>query len=374
VTFKDVTLREGVQAAPVAFSPDEQREIAQALCDLGVTAIQAGFAGRDDERVKLVRALDADVVIEVIAAGWDPAASTMLASAFEAGADMCGILMRSSPKSLASVGLSNEQAAHRLEEVVAEARSTGFEQIRVGLSYASEAEPSFRDSLYALGVDAGATAIGYADTPGTATPAAVAAAITEIATAFPDTAIHAHMHNDFGLAVANTVVAIESGASWADVSINGLGERAGNCPLEELAMALELLYGVNTNLDLAQLYSVSTLVARLSGQTIPSMKPIVGEDCFTNKLDLHVAAAVTGSGMFEPFDPALIGRRRQIKLGYGSGPAAVRAIGSQNGFELSDDVVALVVPRVNRQALEAKRCLTDDEFRTIVEDQLARQT
>jgi homocitrate synthase NifV len=371
VTLKDVTLREGSQAAPVSFTVAEQRTICEALAELGIGVLQVGFAGRDDEHIRALHALSPSTMLDVLVPAWDTTATRALATAFEAGAGMCSVIMRSTDAALDALGYTKDEALELLQRVVGDARATGYSEVRVAVSYASEADPAFRDALYAAGIDAGATAIGYADTPGTATPASVREAVSQIRASFPGTAVHVHMHNDFGLAVANTMAAIEAGASWADVSVNGIGERAGNCPLEELAMALELLQGVDTGIDLSKLYTTSLLVARLSGQGIPRMKPIVGEDCFTNKLDMHVAAAMSGKGLFEPFDPGLIGRDRRIKLGYGSGPVAVRAVAARQSLDVSEEEVPEIVRAINAHALRTKREVDDDEFREIVESRLS---
>jgi isopropylmalate/homocitrate/citramalate synthase len=364
--IKDVTLREGTQAAPVSLSIDEKVEIARALDDAGVDIVQAGWAGREDEHVRRVRAACPSLMIEALLTAWDPVAKTSLASALEAGANMCGVVMRSSDGHLAAAGQTREQALELVRDVVGEAKRIGYENIRLALSYASQADPAFRMTLYECGLEAGATAISYADSTGTNTPAMVREAIAEIAEAFPGVTINSHTHNDFGLAVANTLASVEGGATMLDVTVNGLGDRAGNSALAETVMALELLLHRKTNVELSKLCTLSELVARLTGQAIPPMKPIVGEDCFAHKLDLKVAPFLTGDVTDEPFDPALVGQTRTIKLGVGSGPAAVRYVGRELGLEVPDELIADLVQSVNEMAVEQKRCVTNDEFRELV--------
>lgn len=372
ILIKDVTLREGTQAAPVSLSIDEKVEIAVALDDAGVDIVQGGWAGREDDHLRAIRAACPTLTLEALTTAWDPAAKASLRSAFEAGANMCGIAMRASDGHLAAAGHTREDALGFVRDVVGEARSIGYEHVRLALSYASSAEPAFRMKMYECGLEAGATVIAYADSTGTQTPEMVREAVAEIAEAFPDAVINSHTHNDFGLAVANTLASAEAGATMLDVSVNGLGDRAGNAALAETVMAVELLLHRETNVDLGKLCSVSELVARLTGQPIPPMKPIVGEDCFAHKLDLKVAPFLSGDVSDEPFDPALIGRTRKIKLGVGSGPAAVKYVGVELGIEVPDAVVAEVVKAVNELAVEKKRCLTGEEFREVVGSRTAQ--
>lgn len=366
LVIKDVTLREGTQAAPVSLSIDEKVEIAVALADAGVDIVQAGWAGREDEHLRRIRAACPSLTIEALTTAWDPVVKTSLRSAFEAGADMCGIAMRASDGHIAAAGHTREEALDLVRESVGEARRIGYEKVRLALSYASQAEPAFRMTMYEAGLEAGATVIAYADSTGTQTPTMVGEAIAEIVEAFPGVTVNSHTHNDFGLAVANTLASAEAGATMLDVSVNGLGDRAGNAALAETVMGVELLLHRKTNVNLSKLCSVSELVARLTGQPIPPMKPIVGEDCFAHKLDLKVAPFLSGDATDEPFDPALVGQTRSIKLGVGSGPAAVRYVGGELGIEVPDDAISELVQAVNELAVEKKRCVTNDEFRELV--------
>jgi isopropylmalate/homocitrate/citramalate synthase len=291
---------------------------------------------------------------------------TSLRSAFEAGANVCGIAMRASDGHIAAAGHTREEALELVRESVGEARSIGYENVRLALSYASSAEPAFRLKMCEAGVEAGATILAYADSTGTQTPEMVREAVAEIVDAFPGIMVNSHTHNDFGLAVANTLASVEGGATLLDVSVNGLGDRAGNAALAETVMAVELLLHRKTNVDLSKLCSVSELVARLTGQVVPPMKPIVGADCFAHKLDLKVAPFLSGDAHDEPFDPALVGQTRSIKLGVGSGPAAVRYVGGELGIDVRDDAITELVRAVNELAVERKRCVTNDEFRELV--------
>jgi isopropylmalate/homocitrate/citramalate synthase len=224
------------------------------------------------------------------------------------------------------------------------------------------ADPDYLMLMYRTALCAGASVLSLSDSMGTAKPAAVRL-IVERMRALSDTAgIRLHMHDDYGLALANTLAGIEAGADWVEASVNGLGERAGNAALEEVVVALEGLYGIDTGIRTEGLFDLCALVERISGVPIPPMKPVTGANTFTNKLEIHVKAAAADRSLMEPYDPALVGNRRMLKLGRGTGPTGVRLKAAELGIALRDEDVDRLVDLVNRRAVETKRSVTDDEF------------
>jgi len=170
------------------------------------------------------------------------------------------------------------------------------------------------------------------------------------------------VHDDFGLAVANALAGLRAGASVADVSVLGLGERAGNAPTEELATALEGLYGINTGVRLEKLHALAQLVSRIAGVPIPAHKAVVGEDVFAQKLEMHVQVTSRDPSLHEPFSPEVVGHRRILKLGSGTGPVAVRAKLQELGLNVPEGEIPTLVRWVNHQALQRHQTVPDAEF------------
>jgi isopropylmalate/homocitrate/citramalate synthase len=361
----DVTLREGQQTSQVAFDADDERAIAVELAKAGVSVIQTGYAGDDDASLRRIREALPETNLSVLLVGWQPEALDRLASAADNGADVLVILFRSTDQHIANLGFSRQEALARIAEIAGAAAANGsYKHILFAPSYATRADQTFLFDMYKAVLDAGATVLGFSDSLGDATPEIV----SDVVGRMRETGggVRVHMHNDYGLALANTIAGIRAGANWADVSVNGLGERAGNCSLDEAALALERLYGAPTGIDLSALYSLSRFVADRSGVPVSPLKPVVGDNCFTNKLDIHVKAAISDPSLMEPFAPELVGNRRRIDLGRRSGPVATQHKARELGIELTDSEASAVADLVNRRATELKRSIHDDELVALV--------
>lgn len=362
VTIVDVTLREGQQAAEVAFSVEESVEVARALERIGVPVVQVGYAGEDDATLRAVRAACPSLRLAALVVGWKPDAERAMRSAREAGADVCSILFRSTDAHLANLDLTRDQAIHRVAQLAALATADGWPEVIFGPSFSTMSDPELLFALYGAALDSGATVISLADSLGVARPDAVRRFVAQMRERAGDRGVRVHMHDDFGLALANTLAAVEAGADWVEVSVNGLGERAGNCALEQFVTAMQGLYGIDAGVRASGLGDVARLVARLTGVPIPPMSPVTGENVFANKLEIHVRAAASDPSLMEPYDPALVGNRRWIKLGRGTGPTGVRTKAAQLGISLDDATVTRLVAEINRRATRTKRAVGDDEF------------
>lgn len=362
ITITDVTLREGQQAAEVAFSPEEEVELAAALEAIGVPAVQAGYAGADDATIHRIRAACPKLRIAALLVGWQVDAPDAMRSARYAGADICSVLFRAADSHLANLGVSRDQSIARTQELVSLAVELGFPTVIFGPSFSTLADFDHLICLYQAALEAGAGVIALADSMGTAKPGAVRFLVESMRALAGDRGVRVHMHNDYGLAVANTLAGVEAGADWIEATVNGLGERAGNCPLEEIVVALEALYGIEVGVRTDGLFELCKLVERLTGAPIPAMKPVAGENTFANKLEIHVRAAASDRSLMEPYDPVLVGNRRTIKLGRGTGPTGIRLKAAELGLELEDSQIEVLVEKVNRWAIETKRAVSDHEF------------
>lgn len=175
-----------------------------------------------------------------------------------------------------------------------------------------------------------------------------------------------HGHDDFGLATANTIYAVKGGAKEIHVTVNGLGERAGNAALEEVVVALEVLYGIKTKINMKRIYDTSKLVEKLTRVVIPPNKPIVGENAFTHESGIHTSAILRNSATYEPISPEMVGRKRTIVLGKHAGRASVEAIMKELGYKATPEQMKEILARIKEMGDKGKR-VTDADVRTIIE-------
>jgi homocitrate synthase NifV len=224
------------------------------------------------------------------------------------------------------------------------------------------ADPDFLVDLVAAGRDGGAERFGLADSTGVATPETMAYLVRRVRDAAGGHPVSVHTHNDFGLGVANAIAGLRAGATIADVSVLGLGERAGNAPTEQLAVALEGLYGVSTGLVLDRLHSAVRRIAAIANVPVPGAQPVVGDDIFAQKLEMHVAVTAREPSLHEPFEPGLVGGRRQLRLGSGSGEVAIRTKLEELDLEAPGELVGELVRWVNDEAAGTKRDVSDPDF------------
>ena len=216
---------------------------------------------------------------------------------------------------------TREQGAQMAWDAVEYAKGRGL-NVELSGEDASRADQKFLHSVFSEGVKRGADRLCFCDTVGLLTPEKIDAIIPPLSTIAPQSI---HCHDDLGFALANSVTALRAGVGCVHVTVNNPGERAGNTPLEELVMALEVLYGYTTGRRKEELYHLSTLVSRLSGVPLPVNKPIVGELAFTHESGIHAHGVMKEPSTYESIKPEMIGRERRIVLGKHSGSASVEA-------------------------------------------------
>ena len=231
---------------------------------------------------------------------------------------------------------------------------------------ASRADPEFLLEVYKGGVERGADRICFCDTVGLLTPEKTATLIPPLCIA----PLSIHCHNDLGLALANTFAALKAGASCAHVTVNGLGERAGNTAFEELVMALEILYNYRTSIVTEEIYHLSTLVSKLTGVALPVNKAIVGEMAFTHESGIHAHGVLREPSTYESVKPEQIGRKRRIVLGKHSGSASVGAALSEMNYQPEEKQLKEIVKRIKVLGDEGKR-ITDTDLMTIADAVMA---
>lgn len=229
-------------------------------------------------------------------------------------------------------------------------------------SFVTAADPQFLRYFYRTYYEAGAQEVGIADSMGVAKPSTIRY-LTRLVRESVPVPVGIHAHHDFGMSVGLSLAALEEGAQRADVGVMGLGERAaGGTPLEEIVPALEGLYGIDTE----QLADLVGFVHRLTGVPIHASKPVVGENVFAQKLEIHVRVSDRAPELFEPYSPDLVGNRRLLKLGRGIGPTGVEAKLRELGLEAVEEKVTALVEMVNQWAIAHKRTVSDETFADMV--------
>jgi len=363
VGLYDTTLRDGEQTVGVVLDPDEKLEIARLLDDLGVDRIEAGFPRvSDDDWQAVAKIAGAGLRAEVW--GFSRAVPADLELLVELGVEAAVIESPISDLKLDAIGVSRETMLERIASAMRFAAEHDIHAAFFGVD-STRADLEFFRRVYETAVEAGAKEVVVVDTLGIASPEAVTDLVGATLQWVDGTPVHFHGHNDFGLATASAVAAVRAGATWIQGTINGMGERAGNANLGEVALTLRALYGVDSNLRLERIREVSERVRALSGYSLEPWKPVTGDTLFRRESGA-VASQFHDPPSIEPYSSELVATERGIVLGKKSGLDSVRIKAAELGVDLPEERRAEVLAAVKQLGAESRRLLTDDEFRRIV--------
>jgi isopropylmalate/homocitrate/citramalate synthase len=361
----DTTLRDGEQTVGVVLSPEDKLEIARLLDGLGIERIEAGFprVSEDDRRaVELIAG--AGLGAEVW--GFSRAVPADLELLVELGVEASVIESPISDLKLEAIGVSREKMLERIASAMRFADEHGIRAAFFGVD-SSRAEPDFYRQVYETAVEAGAKEVAVVDTLGIASPEAVAE-LVGATLEYVDVPVHFHGHDDFGLATAAAVAAVRAGATWIHGTINGMGERAGNADLGEIAIALRALYGVETGLRFDRIREAAARVQELSGYGLAPWKPLTGETLFRRESGA-VASQFHDPPSIEPYSSELVGAERAIVLGKKSGLDSIRIKVEELGLDVPEERYPELLAAVKELGTAKHRLVTDEEFTALVRNQ-----
>jgi isopropylmalate/homocitrate/citramalate synthase len=363
VGFYDTTLRDGEQTVGVVLTPEDKLELARGLDELGIERIEAGFprVSADDWRaVELIR--DAGLNAEVW--GFSRAVDADVKALVELGVGASVIESPISDLKLAALGVDREAMLERIVYAVSFAVEQGIKVAFFGVD-GTRADPAYFETVYKTAVEAGAHEVVVVDTIGIATPEAVAELVGRTREWLGgERPVHFHGHNDFGLATAAAIAAVRAGASWIQGTVNGMGERAGNANLPEIALALRGLYGVETNLRLDRVRAFAERLQQLSGYELEPYKPLVGDNLFRRESGA-VASQFHEPQAIEPYSSDVVAAERSIVLGKKSGIDSIRIKAQELGLDLDEDAQRELLVRVKELGTKKRDVVTDDEFRQL---------
>jgi isopropylmalate/homocitrate/citramalate synthase len=363
--FYDTTLRDGEQSVGTSFDPDQKLEIARLLDGLGVGRIEAGFPRvSEEDRAAIRKIQDAGLKAEIW--GFSRALVEDVQAVADLGMRHVVIEAPVSDFKLSALSVSREAVLERVAKAVAFAVGQKIQVAFFGVD-SSRADLDFLERIYKAARDAGASEFVVVDTLGIATPEAVVYLIGRIRGWFgPGVPLHFHGHNDFGLGTACAIAAAGAGAEWIHGTIDGIGERAGNANLPEVAAALELLYKVDTGIRLDRVRAASQRLREIAGYQLEPWKSVVGRNLFVRETGA-VAAQFHIPEAIEPYSSALLDTPRGIVLGKKSGVASIKIKCEELKLDPPAESYARLLEDVKQVAIRKRGLVTDEEFKSLVE-------
>lgn len=371
VRLDDTTLRDGEQTAGVVFTNAEKVAIAKMLDEIGIDQIEAGIPVMGGDEREVIEEI-AHLGLKASVLGWNRAAVADIKTSIDCGVDAVAISLATSDIHIETKLMKDRKwVLDSIREAVAFAKSHGV-YVSVNAEDASRTEFGFLLEYAAAAKAEGADRIRFCDTIGIMEPFRMYKVIKELIE-HTGLEVEMHTHNDFGMAVANALAGIHAGASWVNVTVGGLGERAGNAALEEVVMALKYLEGMDLDFDTKRFTEVVDYVMAAAGRTVPVWKPVVGSNMFAHESGIHADGVIKNPKTYEVFSPDEVGGMRQIVVGKHSGSRTIEMKFSEYGTGITREDATALLPLVRKKAIELKRPLFDKELVELYNDMKSAQ-
>ena len=368
IRILDTTLRDGEQTPGVSLTPENKLRIAQRLDDFGVDVIEAGFAAVSEGEMEAVK-LIAETGLKAEICSASRGTKGDIDAVAKSCADSIHLIIPASDLHIeAKLKKTREQVLQITKDMVKYAKDNGL-IVELSAEDATRADRNYLKKLFSVGIEAGADRVVACDTVGVLTPEGSYEFYGDLRKSLDVPVVSVHCHNDFGMAVANTVEGLRAGANQFHGTINGLGERAGNASLEEIVVTLRNLYNLKMDVKMQQLYSLSQLVSRLTGVYVQPNKAIVGENAFTHESGIHTQGMLANSSMYEAIEPELVGGARRLASGKHSGTAGIKATLVSMGLTTTEEQFKEIFSRVKAIGDKGKT-VTDADLLAIAENVL----
>lgn len=367
IKFHDSTLRDGEQTPGIVFTSDEKIRLAAALSEAGVDRIEAGMpvvSGDDERAIREIKKLG--LTAEILS--FCRAKKEDVDKSLECGVNTVCIEMPAGiPRLKHQFNWSDEEVIAKAVDIVQYAKNQGLGVVFFPYDTTRADLDLLEKLLLALDRDARPDSVVVVDTIACALPEAMAFLVREFKRIIP-WSVEVHTHNDFGLAVATSLAAVQAGADTVHVSMNGLGERTGNASLAEIAMSLEFLLGMKTNIQKEKLTVLARLVAETSGIPLPANAPFTGINTFARETGIGIEMQKKAPLVIYPVLPHVVGQVARPVLGKKSGKMSVRLRLEEMGLDATDEQVAEALAAIKSQAIAKKRLITDAEFEGILKE------
>ncbi|KJR49384.1 Homocitrate synthase [Desulfosporosinus sp. I2] len=364
VLLCDTTLRDGEQAPGVAFSLPEKEKIARALTEAGIDELEVGVPAMGKAETRIISKLVA-LHLPVRLTTWNRAVLSDLQASYRTGVEGVGI----------SIPTSDQQIKHKLKKDRAwvleqmgfcihnAKKEVGY--LILGLEDASRADPAFLLEILVEAQKLGVDRVRFADTLGILDPLKVFFSLQEFAK-ISRIPLELHAHNDFGMATANSIAAVQAGFQAVSVTVGGLGERAGNAPLEEVAVALKYCLNQSVRFDLNRLNSICSMVSLATDRLIPRAKPIIGEDIFTHTSSIHIDGIQKDFSNYQTFPPESVGRQHSTSFGKYSGLKTILRLLKSKGLNFDQEAINKLSITILHQTQQLKKPLNEEDVMRIV--------